>query len=121
MKFLIDMPLSPALVSWLRAHNHDAVHAASIGLDRAPDRDIIALAKQQARTVVTADLDYPRLLALTGADAPSIILFRGGDWSDADTVRRMAEVLGAVSQVELAQSILVIERDRVRRRHLPIR
>ena len=39
-------------------------------------------ARQEARTVVTTDLDYPRLLALTGAEGPSLILFRGGDWSE---------------------------------------
>jgi len=34
---------------------------------------------REVRTVVTADLDYPRLLALAGAAGPGRILFRGGD------------------------------------------
>jgi hypothetical protein len=41
--------------------------------------------------VVTADLDYPRLLALAGVERPSLILFRGGDWSEHDVTARMQE------------------------------
>lgn len=35
MKFLIDMPLSPALAVWLVRQGHDAVHALEVGLSRA--------------------------------------------------------------------------------------
>jgi predicted nuclease of predicted toxin-antitoxin system len=114
------MALSPALARWLNGAGHDAVHAVDIGLHRAPDTDIIARAKQEARTVVTADLDYPRLLALAHAVEPSVILFRRGDWSDADVVRRLSEVLASLSESDIVQSILVVDRDRVRRRRLPI-
>jgi predicted nuclease of predicted toxin-antitoxin system len=114
------MPLSPALVPWLKANGHDAVHASTIGLNRAGDAEIIARANAETRTIITADLDYPRLLALARATAPSLILFRGGDWSDADTITRMAEILVAVSEKEIEGSILVVERDRLRRRRLPI-
>jgi predicted nuclease of predicted toxin-antitoxin system len=64
VRFLIDMPLSPALVPWLAHQGHDAVHAAGLGLHRSTDSEIMARAKHEARTVVTADLDYPRLLAV---------------------------------------------------------
>ena len=89
MKFLIDMPLSPGLSRWLVEQGHDAVHAQSVGLDRAGDSEIIEQARSESRTVVTADLDYPRLLALSGATEPSLILFRGGNWSERDVVERM--------------------------------
>jgi predicted nuclease of predicted toxin-antitoxin system len=58
VKFLVDMALSPALAQWLRSKGHDALHADTIGLARAPDSTIIARAKQDGRIVVTADLDY---------------------------------------------------------------
>ena len=95
MKFLIDMPLSPDLVQWLQHRGHDAVHAAALGLDRAPDTTIIARALLDSRTIVTADLDYPRLLAITQATAPSLILFRDGEWSEADVRERFGAVLAA--------------------------
>lgn len=114
------MPLSPALADWLTADGHDAVHAAALGLHRAADEVIVARAKQEQRTVVTADLDYPRLLALACATEPSPILFRNGDWSEAEVLTRMAEVLATLDETEIARSILVVERDRLRRRRLPI-
>ena len=120
MKFLIDMPLSPTLAGWLNSQRHDAVHAVDRGLHRAVDTEIIARAKLDARTVVTADLDYPRLLALTQATEPSLILFRRFDWSEADVIARPSDLLAGLSEVGIAQSILVVDRDRVRRRRLPI-
>ena len=80
----------------------------------------MARASQEARTIVTADLDYPQLLALARATEPSVILFRDGEWSDADVVARMSEVLAALNETEIAQSIIVVERGRLRRRRLPI-
>lgn len=40
LKFLIDMPLSPSLAKWLANRGHDAVHAAAIHLEQAPDTAI---------------------------------------------------------------------------------
>ena len=120
MKFLIDMPLSTTLARSLAAQGHDAVHAAALGLDRAADTEIMAHAVGESRIVITADLDYPRLLALSGAVRPGLILFRGGDWSEREAIARLREVLDGVPEAEIAVSILVIDRDRVRRRRLPI-
>lgn len=62
MRFLIDMALSPELGAWLAAHGHDVVHASQFSLSQAPDIDILAVATDQHRVVITADLDFPRLL-----------------------------------------------------------
>jgi predicted nuclease of predicted toxin-antitoxin system len=120
VKFLIDMPLSPTLAGWLDILGHDAVHAADFGLHRAADTEIIAPAKLDARIVVTADLDYPRLLALARATEPSLLLFPRGDWSEAEVIARLSNLLAGLSEADIAQSILVVDRDRVRRRRLPI-
>jgi predicted nuclease of predicted toxin-antitoxin system len=114
------MPLAPGLARSLQDCGHDAVHAAFLGLGRASDTEIIARALGEGRTIITADLDYPRLLAIMGTTAPSLILFRGGDWSEADLVDRLSQVLAGLAEAELTESILVVERDRVRRRRLPI-
>jgi predicted nuclease of predicted toxin-antitoxin system len=121
VKFLVDMPLSPELVQWLQHRGHDAVHAAALGLDRAPDTTIIARALLESRTIVTADLDYPRLLAIMQATAPSLILFRDGEWSEADVRQRFGEVLAALTEDDIRDSVVVVERDRIRRRRLPLK
>jgi predicted nuclease of predicted toxin-antitoxin system len=121
LRFLVDMPLSPALAVWLRKQGHDAVHAVESELERATDNQIIDHARLEGRTIVTADLDYPRLLVLARTVNPSLILFRDGDWNDADVIVRMDEILRALSENDVAGSIIVVERGgRVRRRRLPI-
>lgn len=121
MKFLIDMPLSPGLAMWLRDRGNDAVHAIELGLGRSPDSEIIIRAKQEGWTIVTADLDYPHLLALARAVEPSVILFRDGDWSESAVIARMSEVLSSLTDEDIEQSIIVVERDRLRRRRLPLK
>lgn len=115
------MPLSPALATWLRERGHDAVHAVELELERATDDEIIDRARLEGRTIITADLDYPRLLAFARTLNPSLILFRDGDWNDADVISRIDEILNALSENDVAESIVVVERGgRVRRRRLPI-
>ena len=120
MKFLVDMALSPELARWLASRGYDAVHAADLGLERAPDTAIIAHAEKEGRVVVTADLDYPRLLALSAADRPAVILFRGGDWTERQAIDRLSTALAIIPDDELSSSLVVIEKHRIRRRALPL-
>ncbi|HJU10960.1 MAG TPA: DUF5615 family PIN-like protein [Candidatus Binataceae bacterium] len=121
MRFLVDMALSPRLAEWLVRQGHDAVHASSIGLGLAPDQMILAEAAAQHRVVVTADLDFPRLVALAKNDGPGVILFRAGDWSEEAAKLRLATALSVIPENELPNSIVVIERGKIRRRGLPIK
>jgi predicted nuclease of predicted toxin-antitoxin system len=120
MRFLVDMPLSPALAAWLVQQGHDAVHALELKLDRASDAAILDRARNERRVVVTADLDYPRLLALAGTEGPGLILLRGGNYSEQDAVGRLARVIEMTPDEEMENSIVVIERGRIRRRRLPL-
>jgi predicted nuclease of predicted toxin-antitoxin system len=54
MRFLVDMPLSPDLATWLRAEGHDAVHASAISLYRASDAEILRIAAEQDHVIITA-------------------------------------------------------------------
>jgi hypothetical protein len=50
VKFLVDMPLPPALARWLAAQGDDAVHADAVGFGRSTDREILNRARQEAQT-----------------------------------------------------------------------
>jgi predicted nuclease of predicted toxin-antitoxin system len=118
MKFLVDMPLSPELAAWLVQHGHDAVHALDVGLERVSDAAILEWAQNEGRVIITADLDYPRLLALAHVASTGLILFRGGNYSEQDAIERLASALQIIPTDELAHSIIVIEKKRIRRRRL---
>jgi predicted nuclease of predicted toxin-antitoxin system len=89
VRFLVDMPLSPALAVWPTQQGHDAVHACAIGLSQASDAAILRYARSEMRVLVTADLDYPRLLALAQAEVPGLILLRGGDYGEQEAIGRV--------------------------------
>ena len=114
------MPLSPALAAWLTSEGHDAVHAIQVGLERASDVQILERARQEQRLVVTADLDYPRLLALARADGPGLLLFRGGGFNQREIQDRLLRALRKIPSEEIVKSVVVIERARIRLRRLPI-
>jgi predicted nuclease of predicted toxin-antitoxin system len=120
MRFLVDMPLSPELAAWLVRQGHEAVHVVEMKLERASDATILERARNEGRVVVTADLDYPRLLALSQAEGPGLILFRGGNYGEQEARERLARVAETIPLEELPNSIVVIEKGRIRRRRLPL-
>jgi predicted nuclease of predicted toxin-antitoxin system len=120
VKFLVDMPLSPDLAQWLRAEGHDAVHAADLSMSQSPDSEILQAATCSGRVVITADLDFPRLLAGLGSTGPGLILLRGGNYSEAESRDCLRRVLMSVAHEELPECVFVVDRERVRRRRLPI-
>ncbi|MDQ1354422.1 MAG: hypothetical protein QG657_4731 [Acidobacteriota bacterium] len=120
MKFLLDMPVSPSLLRVLRIYGHEGVHASQIGKSRAADEELLELARQEDRTIITADLDFPRLLALSFAAGPGIILFRGGNYSDEEMRDLLERVFKEVPPENLKNSICVVDRQRIRLTNLPI-
>jgi len=121
MKFLIDMPVSPKLVKTLEQRGHAAVHAQEIGLAGAEDSEIVSRARQEARIIVTADLDFGQLLALSNADGPGVILFRGGNYSEREMRELLERVLNSVENTVLPHAICVIDKNRVRVTRLPLK
>jgi predicted nuclease of predicted toxin-antitoxin system len=120
VSFLVDMPLSPGLAAWLRDQGYQAVHASEIDMSTAPDEMLLSYAKSNSMVVITADLDYPRLLALTQEEGPGTILFRGSNYSGEQCLVLLERVLKLIPIDELASSIIVVEQERIRRRRLPV-
>src|SRR2546426_9113251 len=87
------MPVTPDAGPHLRAAGHDAIHAVDLGLARSSDDELLTVARREERVIITADLDYPRLIALQQADRPGIILFRGGAYSDREMLALLDRVL----------------------------
>ncbi len=121
MRFLLDMPVSPALLEVLGKYGHEGVHAHQIGKDKAPDTELLAIARREGRIIVTADLDFPRLLALSLAEGPGIILFRGGNYSDAEMCKLLDMTLKTASIHVLERSVSVVDKNRIRVTRLPLR
>lgn len=76
IRFLLDMGLAQSSAEFLRSRGHDAVHLRDQGLERLPDDQIVAKAQDESRTIITHDLDFGRIVALSGDAVPSIVTLR---------------------------------------------
>jgi len=67
-------------VGWFfdRGNGIEAVHWSLIGSPNAPDSEIMIYAKEFDFTVLTNDLDFGYILALTQDKKPSVIQMRTG-------------------------------------------
>jgi predicted nuclease of predicted toxin-antitoxin system len=73
MKLLVDMNLSPRWVSLLNGAGIEAVHWSTVGATNAPDREIMAYALAHDFVVLTHDLDFSAILAVTQGEKPSVV------------------------------------------------
>ena len=77
MKLLIDANLSPRVAALLVGAGYAATHVGALGLLTATDDAIFDRAVADKFVIVTADSDFPMLLALRRATSPSVIHMRG--------------------------------------------
>jgi predicted nuclease of predicted toxin-antitoxin system len=120
IRFLLDMGIARSTGEYLRSRGHDVVHLAEQGLERLPDEMIVAKAKDEGRAIVTHDLDFGRIVALSRRSVPSVVTLRLGDM----TPRRVNAALGTArdeTTPALESGALVAVTDRgIRIRLLPI-
>ena len=120
MRFLADAGLSPATVDFLIRLGHEAIHVRTLGMQRAPDADVVAHARADSSVVLTFDLDFGDVLALGVLDKPSVIIFRLADERPASVNQRLAAVLNERSTDLESGALILVEDTRYRVRKLPI-
>jgi predicted nuclease of predicted toxin-antitoxin system len=93
MRFLADAGVSPKTIEFLKQIGHEAAHVRSLGLQRAPDAELVQRARTDRSIIITFDLDFGDILALGVLDKPSVIIFRLADERVDSVHRRLAVVL----------------------------
>jgi predicted nuclease of predicted toxin-antitoxin system len=120
MKFLGDMGISPRTIALLREQGYDAIHLIEENLEKMTDQNILDKARQEERILLTVDLDFAQLLAISGDSLPSVILFRLGNVSREVANRRLLAILNDYA-TELTNGLIISVTDvSIRLRHLPI-
>lgn len=121
MKFLLDMGVAQRTAEFLRDQGFDAVHLREQQLQRLPDEQIVQKALTEKRIILTHDLDFSRIVALSGDPFPSVITFRLSDMRAPVVNRYLFDVLQRFSN-ELAGGALISVSDQaIRIRQLPIK
>lgn len=120
MKFLADMGISPRVVEELRQHGHDAMHLSDERLHQMLDGDILEKARRENRVLLTHDLGFGELLAASGGNLPSVIIFRLKDMRAANVNRHLFSILKGQSDLLNTGAVLSVSEQKVRIRTLPI-
>lgn len=117
---LLDQGLPRTAAGLLREIGWDAQHVSERGMSQAEDVAIIEVARQEGCVVVTLDADFHALLAVSGAQGPSVLRIRM-EGLKADQVASLIKQVFAVAGNALALGAMVTVLDgKIRIKHLPI-
>ena len=120
MRFLADMGVSQRVVTWLQEQGHDATHLRDEGLQKLENGEIFTKAFRESRIILTWDLDFTEIVALSGTRIVSAVVFRLMNTRSENVIRRLERVL-AESAPDLEEgAIISVEESRHRVRLLPI-
>ncbi len=118
MRLLLDQDVYALTARFVRDLGHDVVLAAEIGASRAPDTDILRLAQESGRILITRDRDFSRLAFLerqaTGTTYLRVPLARL-----AEGHQELAVVLQTYGEDALRRAFVGVKAGRHRFRRLP--
>lgn len=120
MRFLADMGISQRTISWLRQQGFDAIHLREEGLQRLPDSEVLAKAAMENRVLLTMDLDFGYLVAISQQILPGVIIFRLSDERSEMVNSRLSEVLVKCAYDIQPGVIISVSDKAIRIRRLPI-
>jgi len=120
MKFLFDMNLTPEWVKVFQSHGIDAAHWVDIGKGNDDDTVIMKYARDNEWCVVTNDLDFGTLLALTHESGPSVIQIRAEILVPGPLTFVLMDAIARFSDVLEGGAILTIDDRKQKIRVLPI-
>jgi predicted nuclease of predicted toxin-antitoxin system len=120
MKLLLDACMPLDWLPFLNAHDQDCVAWLRIGPPNAPDADIMRYARENGFVVLTHDLDFGTLLAMSNADQPSVIQFRAPDIRPSALGSLLLHALAAHESILKEGALITVEAERVRSRILPL-
>ncbi len=76
MKFLLNMNIPRIFGEKLTQLGFECTHIGDRNMAKSPDYEIVEIARNKKEVIITNDLDYGHLLAISGMSSPSVIIFR---------------------------------------------
>ena len=110
MKLLLDNNLSPQLIGLLALHGYEVEHVRDHAMRTAPDEAVMELAVEHSLVLASADSDFGRVLQLSQASAPSVVLVRtAGSRRPPAQAKLLLDNLPAVEDDLIRGALVVIE------------
>jgi predicted nuclease of predicted toxin-antitoxin system len=120
MRFLLDQDVYAATARFLETLGHDVVRATRLELSQASDKEVLAVAQEQGRILITRDRDFGALVFVNVLGA-GVIYLRMLPSTQKAVHGELARVLQAYSDQELKRAFVVVKPDGHRFRRLPAR
>lgn len=120
MKFLADMGISLKTVQRLRELNFDLYHLIEQNFHKMPDSKIYELATREERIILTHDLDFSDIVAASGEQLPSVIIFRLENMKSINVNIVLEFIIQRHSEELEKGAIISVNESNIRVRMLPI-
>jgi predicted nuclease of predicted toxin-antitoxin system len=119
MKILLDVNMSIEWQAVLQEHGFIALHWRNVGNPRASDLEIMAWARQEGSMVMTQDLDFGTILALTQHTSPSVFTLRMNNALPRQAAPLVLNTLLEYAPLLEAGALIMLDEHKARVRVLP--
>jgi predicted nuclease of predicted toxin-antitoxin system len=107
------------ITSWLNSHGHEAIHLRDQGLQRLSNGAIFDKGIAESRVIVTFDLDFGEIVALSKGRKTGVVLFRLRNTRVSFVIQRLSEVIAECSDALARGAVVIVEETRHRVREFP--
>ncbi|MDZ7720396.1 MAG: DUF5615 family PIN-like protein [Balneolaceae bacterium] len=121
MTFFLDINIPLSFANFLEGEGHKTIIGAKSGFHGSTDWEICEHAIKNKSVIVTHDLDFGELLAVSGSSKPSVIIFRIQPLTVENIKESFSQIIKETKNELNEGAIVVIEKSSYRLRKLPIR
>jgi len=116
MKFLTDENVYTQMVEAIRSFSHDVLDIKEQEMFGTEDEDIVQMAKEAERIIVTLDKDFSNILSYPPSQYQGIIVLRLSRLTISGATERLVEFLKTLTEDKIRGKLAIVEPSRVRYR-----
>jgi predicted nuclease of predicted toxin-antitoxin system len=120
IRLLADVHISPKTVGDLQKQGYEIMRSSEVLPANAPDINILEFARIENWVVLTQDLDFSMLVALSKYSQPSLITLRLSSAKPDIVTKRLLDVLSQIEKTLQEGSAITVQDESIRIRKLPV-
>ncbi len=121
IRLLADVHISPKTVADLQKQGYEIMRSSEVLPANAPDINILEFARTENWVVLTQDLDFSMLVALSRYSQPSLITLRLSSAKPDIVTQKLLDILPQIEEALQEGSAITIQDESIRIRKLPVR
>ena len=121
IRLLADVHISPKTVADLQKQGYEIMRSSEFLPANAPDINILEFARTENWVVLTQDLDFSMLVAISRYSQPSLITLRLSSAKPDIVTQKLLDVLPQIEEALQEGSAITIQDESIRIRKLPVR